>query len=593
VSANNPSAVFSVVRDALRADDNDQSLAATGATCADFHETVELVDPHGHGCVNPGSINIRTMDVMHELSGGGRDRFQRVHPYKISVPCTGLSGAAQASLRRMMLNRDLVLFSPDFGEHTSMAWYAGLQDADLMGNDLTNTGNGTNDFMSHVWDDMMETPVMRRFSDSRRLVATPFGGGMVGERAHENESNPYSCYPLSATADASGAGWTKSSNLTFELVTDGFGDKYCSNSLRVTGAPTTADRYMIMDIAPGVGADDRICFSFFMRGQVPSGASVYIRDYEGGTNNIVERIYFDDAGYDFSDWQCVRITAQKSWVFDGSNLPDVVLALRSDGTAEACDFEVAAYTTVCRSESYPQCWPNWVYPGLWTRTADTVTIDSYYPYPFTLNYSFYVPPWFKSYEGNLQTRYFICGMLQVNAATNTAKLNISRGTEEGELYVSFPHFYDGDYRTLNGYFPFTPGAAHVIQVVCGCNEQALYVDGNLIEGVTDAAGQGCNIPEAEIEICREAYGSWPLVPLAVRVDAKLMSADEIADTAVNMTNTGALEVRVPARGRKFRVTAIPTRPSASYGEFAFDGMLELEQFEYDEDLADYTCKEAT
>ena len=597
MSANNPTAVFSIVRDALRATDSDVSYPypwSLFSTVNNFYESVDLVDPHGHGCVNPDSIRIDPLDVMYDLSGGGRARFERRLPYRIRLQCVSLAGEAQAKLRRMMLNNNLVYFSPDFCDRTAVAWYPGIQTTDLVGNYLSVSIDSQR---NNVWDDLMETRAMRNYATQHRVVGTPYGTGFIGERANENVGLPTgSAYPLSGVASAAGAGWLKSANLTFTHVPGGFGHSDCPDSIRVTGAATTADRYMIMDIAPEIGANDRVCFGVFMRGHIPSTASIYIRDYEGAVNNIVERIYFAAAGYDFSDWTIVRISAQKTWVFDGTTLPDVVLALASPAIAEACDFEVGANILTCKTDSYPQMWPNWITPGA-AKTADVVTISGNggrYPPTWSLAYSFYVPEWFDPDHENMQDRYFICGLTEVNSATNAGKMNISRGGSAGYLHIYFAYYYhagDAETRSLSGEFAYTPGKAHVIHVVCGYNSNALYVDGVLIDQNTDDASQGSNIPNASIDISRESYGAWPLIPLAMRIDEKVMTHDEVADQAVNMTNTGALEVRVPARGRKFRIKAIPISATMSYNEFAYDGMLELEQFEYDELRADNTCVE--
>ena len=91
----------------------------------------------------------------------------------------------------------------------------------------------------------------------------------------------------------------------------------------------------------------------------------------------------------------------------------------------------------------------------------------------------------------------------------------------------------------------------------------------------------------------ESVYAWPFQMLTWRLDRKVFTDIEIGQIHSQLTDPGSLGVIVPARGRVFEIKSIPSSPRVASEGTHWLGTLEIEQVEYNHNLADLMTQEVS
>jgi len=313
----------------------------------------------------------------------------------------------------------------------------------------------------------------------------------------------------------------------------------------------------------------------FLKGQLPKGAKLELSEAGSGAVEI------EMDGEDLADWTPFWLSLYRAW--DTANNIWLKLHLTSTN-ADTFDFEVGP-SLVNWSEAYGVrgAYPQWKPGGIGDTTAQRDAASSVnIPAAGSYITSFYVPAfWSESmHRGTM-------GLAHIGTTGDSGIFGFSK--VGGEIYVVF-YTDAGDAHTAYVAGKIVAGAVNTAAVVYGAGRVSIYINGASVKE-TAAELDGALGGSQQCTIGVANWGSEPFLLLASRLDKSLWSADEVADLDAQLRNDGALDVIVPARGRTYRIKSIPSTPLSAENGGRWVGTLELEQVDYDPDLADISTRE--
>jgi hypothetical protein len=120
----------------------------------------------------------------------------------------------------------------------------------------------------------------------------------------------------------------------------------------------------------------------------------------------------------------------------------------------------------------------------------------------------------------------------------------------------------------------------------------LYYNGAVVDTASTSERE-VTLPSATTIYLGQAggYAAWPLIPLTWRIDRRVWTAAEVAELDMSLRDPVANQVSVQARGRKYRIVAIPSTARNQTNGTAWIGNVVLEEHEYDSNYADVTSAE--
>lgn len=567
--------LFSLVRTDTFADESDIDYAA-GSTVLDHSDEIRLVDYYGEPSAVPAPPTFDDLDIEHEYSGGSRGVEPIAHRMNVTFSCE-VTDEVRRRLHRWQEDRVAVRINPGFGARTELAYRpcGSSGDSDLTGrHTLTQHGDAARNL---VWDTVAPLGIMRSWTAATdpRIIRTPFGAGQVFERNLTNLANPG--YPQDGNL-----GWTEvdgSSVITTAYEANAFGPSACPHGMRVTGDASTASWLIYRNIPATATGQGLVSGVQWIQGRLPHGAKLSISDASGSTD-----IDLDD--YDTSGW--IGIPFQRNATWTGSS-QTISLLRASGGDADSCNFVIGPTMLVfdASTVAWPNYAPNWHSPGA-ARTADYVSASSVaVPQSGSLAVAFWVPTDFDP-TGN----YFSADLTSHGAGLVPGRMRVIGNTSG----VTAEYYYRGStYAAGNrvaAEIDLAPGRVSVLAATWSATAKKLYLDGTLIDSVVTDANQDSGLTTTtNAQVSSNENGSWPLVLLGYRLDAEVWTDEIAAGISKEMNGNGALEITVPARGRTFYITGIPSNPERRGDRVDWSGALTLEQKDYDADTADITSKE--
>jgi hypothetical protein len=595
VSVSNAAPVFSLVRTDSARYSEATSLRMSASPQVDYaFDEIALVDPNGEPCAMPKPGH-QIRDNDYELIGGGRAWQRRVVESELSFAIDYIDNATRSRLQRWMMDRARVYLSPGYGPRTELAWRptATPLTTDLTGRHaLSQSIDGAN---SWVWDAYSDAPPVWRYYSgaTARTVRTPFGAGQIFDPAHTNlfysSAHPPGSYPVGA-ADNYQVGWeiwgSDSASLLREFSTTGFGCIDFPGAVRhYTATRLAGIKTMVaarsLNNAVVTGGGTAWC-GVWLKGRFGSTAKLCL-GYDGNTSTDVSL-----AGLDLSEWTLVNVCAYRAaWPATATSWIKIDVSIAT-GKTEACDFMIGPSFCYWNAGAPTTGWPSFVRS---TRTqADALYATSFkWPKSGSAMYSLYVPKWwttdathesfgFLSTSGTGGMQFVFAGgwMYSPNCV-----LICYYGTGGGESLVA----------TVNAASAFPPGKVATIATTWDANGLKIYSNGTLV--ATYAAGTILfpATSEAYFFGTGTATGINGLVPLSLRVENEVWSADEIANLHRTHADSGASDMIVGARGRVYQIVEVPCASKNVVGGVCWSGTLKLRQVDYVAALADATSKE--
>jgi hypothetical protein len=569
----------------------------------DFFDEIQLVDDTGQPCAVPVNQTFKSLDHRYEFVNGEIGEASKMLRHKIVLNIDYITTDVRRKLLDWMHERARVLFTPGYGDSTEFAWRcpsktylgAGSTHTDLTGR-WTCTPGGTATGQTHVWDDIQIRGWMKDDTHQKlRLINTPGGHGPVTEAGVNNLADISSNSSPTGTSSPSQTCWVKggagSGTLTVSYKANGFGyDPSCEGSLRIVGSSSTLQRYMEYDYKADMQTDGwspparaTVNASVWLKGSF--GADAVLKLYIDGDSETV-----DLNALDLSSWTrvSIQLTKANATATNGSVLRIMTPEAVSSAASE-CDYEIGPVGIYYDSSTWVNCMPHW-HPG--DRVSyDRITIPTFYaPKSGSMVYSFYVHSDFDTTNAS-DMGHQDC--ITYFASHGPRLLSYREAGNFSSVRYSFYYGNTSPYSISTTTATTYSGQINTVAAKWHGGGVYLYVNGILMESrTTDNINLNiCQGDETMYFLGHSSLGCWPLVPLTCRMDHRLYSDNEMANIHEQLTNPGALESIIPARGRIYRIRQIPSTPRTGDGTTHWLGKLVLEQVDYDENWADETCKE--
>lgn len=590
--------IFNLVREDLVGDTiHDLDLVA-GSDPTFKRDEIRLVDTDGVGSAFPALPAAEDLDFVYKHVHGARSRMARARLRHLAFDIDWIDSGPHTRLEQWIDERARVMVAPGFGANSVCAMRpltgmtsTNFRDGTTPAVDLT--GRNTmfapgSDSLSY-WDRRQGGGVMLGPWTSSPVIPTPGGAGLLTQRSYTNRmvpSSPESATPGPGAGNAGWAAWgSGSGDVSFSLVTNGFGHPDFPHSLRVTvNNNVSASRALgiqgLWD--PGSGeyggwtpsGTGSFLFGFWIRGRVGGNDVRAILSAVGqGDLDVV-----DLAGMEFDDWTPIWLEGHRDWT---GIIPSVTIKLEAETTGDYSKFELGpAIAVQYQNINYNR--GSMMAPSTAGSSGggDMAAFSVPFPPAGTLFASWYTPAEMVDAANALAG---IAGggtplYLQAQVASGTHYLKVGYGANTATVDIG---------QHVEG--------LHSAAFVYGPMWKGLYYDGRLIWSSTDAAAQSMSDGNSFTFILgASAYGSVaaaPLIPLGVRLDRNMMDATEVMGNHLLHTDTAALATVLAARGRTYEIVDIPrtARPAARGTHWL--GKLKLKQVDYDHNLADITTQE--
>jgi hypothetical protein len=565
-------------------------------------DVCDLAAPSGEPAAIPVSPGIKDLDTRYNYITGDKGFSMRLQSYNPSFNIDFIGAEQHAKLRRWKHNRTKLMVGQGIGRHTRLLYYpthlqgmyfrGSLYNADdhlRAGNQLTAV-QATD---SLYWDHCAQLFRGGFSANNNCIVPTPGGAGLLASRDHTNRMKP--SYPEGA-GEGPGSGnsaWTRGgtdyADITFALNANGFGHNDCPHSLRVTtDGSTSSSRYIYMSAAWNSGHGSYQGYSFtgagyasltiWLRGKFPASAVLTLKDYVTPTNSMAVILSQLPVG----DWTPVTLSLYSAnW---STTRPEIYLYLQNTKEYHA-DFEIGPMFFNQSAGVYLGNQP------MWRDWSDGASGNSYVKYPTAsipragcMTASFYAPK--GMLNRNQRIGFFGSSQMSLDMYCD---LNV------GEWTMRFTTFTPSALTWTKTFTKTFDDEVCAVSVRYGANDLELFLNGESLGAWDQGEDQDYSNPSVvQTTYLGYASGGHDILPFALlgfRADEQIFTDDEIRFMHSAMTDTGALAVTVPARGRIFRLTQIPSTPRPSPTGTQWLGKLELEQVGYDPDLADITAKE--
>lgn len=593
MSAGNPTPMLTLVReDTLTTSESGSLRYAAGASQPATYDEIKLQTPRGEGAATP-LLTHRNRDIEHELIDGGLTWTKRVISGQIDLAVDYIDNGTRRRLERWMMDRARVLFSPGHGTGTELYWRPRYLAASA--NDLTNKWMITSNHditSAWVWD-AENGGIMRFFNTTvAKTIKTDFGAGQVFSGSSPNlfyAGTPPGSYPVgSSDADSGWERWgTMAGDVSVAYVANGFGCTDCPGSLRAY-SPTAITGDGVNGVSLGrvlpasvTGAGTVHC-GVFLKGRLSSTATISLETNNGFSRSVAL------STMDLSRWTFVHVEGYwANWPGTTNTLLKINLT-SGTGVKEACDLQVGPSVACFEAGTVGDSMPQWLRSS---RTVpDYLSVSNFVlPRSGSVTFVMYVP---KSmlYDVNRATLV----SLSSNVGVSTFKAYVYH--VEGATTATMIFYYgtDGsDYYSAT--FPaatfFSPGSVQSIAVTWGSSIMSAYLNGALL---STRAGSVMVPPSATTLRLWGLDGTQSvssLVPLSVRIDNIVLSADSVADMHATVSNKASAGLVASARGRVYQIEEIPSIPRTCDTGTNWVGNLRLRQVEYVSSLADITTKE--
>ena len=593
MSAGNPAPLFTIVRKDNRedqyADDAFVDYVASVPYMED-HEEVELSDPQGEPAAIPLPQSYIDMDSPIQYSSGNRSRVARMKGQAIDLAIDFITDEKRRKLERMMLDRAEVLFTPGFGEKTVLGWRPinKFSFSDLTGKFTLSHEGGL--VRSHYWDNFLSNGIMKEAGGAigARIVKTPGGAGQLFHTGVKNIADPD--HPTSSSVH----GWTaQGTGITFGYNADGFGPTDAPGSLVVNGTSVSGFRWIYYDSDTISPPDSNSYFAagvVFLRGYLGPNANIQFGKPSGtGMDGALSAaINLGPGGLDTAEWKPYHLVVVGDWT--SATAVRMMIDFGDNVNAHKIDFEVGPiaiyWDGIWGARMYHQHWKP-TNASNDTPNSITADLDPYQPNIFSMMSSFYIP---SDYDVSMFLGHI--GLARMSGTGSGGIFTIRKTSAAGYLF-----FYRTGI-TINADITsvMIPGAINTATVTRGLNQWKLYFNGKLVLTESDKADLDSDIDDGsgrDYNIVTPDYGTDGCALLTHRLDREVWSDGKVAHIDRQLRDPGSIEAIVPARGRSYQITAIPSIPRPAGGSTHWTGVLSLVQEKYDPDLADVTSKEGS
>jgi len=585
----NPSALFSIVKTLARKDSRFQGSQGdfdyeSSNKDLDYYEEIKLVDPDGRPCAIPTAQNYRNLDTVHRYADGRKNVNAVLLDHSVNFGIDFINTATRNRLLQIMHNRESVLINPGYGALTEFAWSA----ANRITEDLTGRNTAVKYVPTPYWFNnffpglgFMDTADN---VDLPAIAQTPFGAGLVSDPHRDNFiSNPK---VLGTSAALSGWNPVNSPSLSYNPV--GFGHRDCPGSLRVTNDHETQMYYFATGDYPGASGDyGGFVLGVAIKGNVGKNATLRVSVNDGSTTYSSEVDVKENN--DSWEWYYVAVNGACN---PSSGHITIVLGNPPGSGSHIVDYEIGPRMLCYDSASSPLFgFPTWR-DGSATLATSGVRFYPSFPRAGSQFITFYAPDWFRDNIGNydgyftLTTHYNgssgALGQIYVvtENGTNVIKLYVRKGVTQGVKLV-----------TVTNHFRF--GGLNCVGLVWKGGRLAVFFNGIMVSDSEEdlgppATGQPCTIGAGN-----SSYGCFPLLPTRYRLDREAFDNERAADITLGEVDSGATSVTIPARGRVYRITKVPSTPRPVMGDTHWLGTLGLEQVDYKPYLAERLVSEFT
>lgn len=569
------------------------------------HDEIVLASPDGEPAAMFGDYSEDDLDYAYDYSSGASGYSLRGSRMTLTLPIDFISGALARKLERWKRERAAVWLCPGFGQNTVFAWRA----ADIAGTaflngptatDLTGQHNLTavTSQYTRIWHHETRTFLPKTTTNRTQIISTPYGAGMVSTVGSLNRMVP--TYPKSATLSSAPAasGWTTggvhAADITAAFVPTGFGLPDCPASLRVSVAGRiTSDRYLAVSDQFAVGATN-FAGHTFVNG-LAIGVTVWLKGrFTDGAALVMSSVYgtlsasHSLAGVRLDGWTPISLSFMPTELATGTLYLAIGL---SSSDSNICQFEIGP-TMVSQNAG----WSTTPVSAFWSpittggsvplNTSLTTALDLRLPGQGTIICSYFAPSDYAASWRAASATHILCGNAEVS-------VKVIRASSGAEQVIITSGTGITEYTAAAGAI-IQPGMANTVAFTWNSDGVKLYVNGVLVMTDLDAPPLlSGNSSTWRIATCVAQYPIYPLAVLTCRIDEGAMTASEIADEHVMLTDPGANHLAVAVRGRQFRVVEVPMMVRGAYGGAQVFGPLVLEQCDYQHHFADPWNKEAS
>jgi len=558
------------------------------------HDEIKLEDPNGIPCAIPRPTQKTNLDYRFDYITGSIGSQGRIMRRKLSINIDYITNEKCRLLERWQDERAYVLVAPNMGRNTEFSfrpvrmagtdYLDGGTAYDLTGNHAIQFTQSANTVL--MWDESLRMFQKKSASDVLPIFHTQGGGGVGAPRSVRNLMDPP--YP---TGDASGtgvatSGWVKGgtdlAQLTFTSNTGGFGHPDCPDTITVNytndvsvsrlieikGLFDPLDGVNYGGIEPTGSGDMVICP--WVRGQFPDGAELFLIGPTGITSQ-------DISGMRFDGWTPLPISRHEAdWSLA---VPNYFINLPST-LGVAGSFEIGPTMVTQFTDTGYNAGPYWTDIKTPAGTNYINTVSGFqFPAQGTAMCSFVLPEdW-----GNDYTSGMIHGLLgSTSLSMRVGKL------DAGDHYIQI---VGGDNQTL--LLPSSnlllAGKINTAAFTWNGTEQAAYVNGVLVNNISMATKKidfGASSTALRIGYDKDSRTMYPGILLSARIDEGAMTASDVANIHLALTDPVALQFAMIQRGRVYQITGIPQTVRVAQGGSQVLGQLTLEQVDYQHWLAD-------
>ena len=570
------------------------------------HEEIQLVDPDGQPCAIPEPATFENIDYKFNLITGARQHSALAIRRSIGIGVDYLDNEVCRRLEHWMQQRALVLITPNMGRNTIFSFrpvHMNQFDFGTVANPLDTAIDLTGNHELVFWgqEDMLSWDrVERRFAKTGYvglgdtdlpIHTTPGGGGFGFPLGARNLMKP--AYPESAT-EGSGTGkcgWYKSgadaATLVFTHHSGLFGHPSCPDVLRVAYNDTvTAARSIAVStmwdpgdgdyqgITPSGALNFSICI--WMRGQLPDSSVLTLTGNTGTTTR-------DLSGLRLNGWTPIIISRKETnWA---ASVPVLRLTLQSaDGIAGAVEIG----PTMAANEVALSCPPGeyWAPTQSYGSKGEILTVNAFaFPDQGTIIASFWVPEWWGEVAA-LNSVLGVLGNDDWSLRIGSLAPSIDMVTIE-ESGAGSTTFYPTGYT-------IKPGEINTLAFAWSGERQRLYLNGDSVGDVNRSSADitfGGNDSALRVGFDHAGNSMYPAILLSARIDEGAMTDDDVKNIHLALTDPIALQTAAVARGRVFQITGVPQTLRSSQDGSQVLGVVQLEQVDHQNWLADPLNKE--
>jgi len=559
------------------------------------HDEIKLENPDGCPCAIPAPTGFDNIDYPLNFITGAIGHQTRVIRRNLSLSIDYITNEKARRLEHWMQQRAKVLVCPNYGRNTEFAFRPILMDGttylnggtayDLTGNHAIKHTQSSGTLL--LWDEAKRRFAKKPVSDVLQIFHTPGGAAVGAPRNIRNLMSP--AYPKGAGSATGGtnSGWVKGgtdvAQITFTHNSGGFGHPDCPDSLKVAYTDDVSNlRHIevkgLFDPGDGnyggytpTGGGDMV-FCIWVRGQLPEDALILLTGATGTTPRALGAKRFDG-------WTPLIITRNEAdWSL---SVPSLTLYLSSsDGVSGS--FEIGPTQCQQAGGGAYSGGGYWTDSSSYAGTNDIETVSGVaMPEQGSLVTSFFVPDWLnETYALKANVAFF---------GTTSLDMRVIKDYS-GDQYIFVRDSAGGNESfNITTTSPLLPGEINTAAFVWNGDVQSVYVNGVHVGDVDMATNKidfGSSATAIRIGKDGSGHHAYPGLILSVRVDEGAMTAGEVYNIHLALTDPIALQFAAIQRGRVYQITGIPQTIRSAAGGSHVLGMLQLKQVDFQHWLAD-------